>query len=70
MRVEDVAKELSISTRHVFRLIEQGRLTARKTAVEVEIKPTVKEVVDVDPESVAEYKTRFRRRNQLLRDNR
>jgi len=61
LRVEDVAKELSISTRHVFRLIEQGRLTARKTTAEVEIKPTVKEVVDVDPESVELYKRELRK---------
>ena len=61
MRVEEVAKRLNISTRHVFRLVEQGKLRGRKVVVEVPVKVTRKEVLDVDPESVEQYQGRTKR---------
>ena len=62
LRVEDVAKMLGVSTRHVFRLVDQEKLKGKKTLVKVIVKPTYKEVLEIDPLSVEAYKFKQNKR--------
>jgi excisionase family DNA binding protein len=64
MRVQDAAKKLGVSKRHVFRLIEQGKLSAEKRMEEVKVKPTFKEVVVVDEASIEQYRKQSRNRKK------
>ena len=62
MRVTEAAKELGISTRHVFRLVEQRKLSGRKVVVRVPVKVTSKEVLEIEPSSVQALKPTMNRR--------
>jgi excisionase family DNA binding protein len=55
MRVEEAAAELGMSLRHLHRLIKSGEIKATRKTVTQKIEREY-EVVDVDPESLQEYK--------------